>query len=790
MMQRGIVMGHINSPMVRFAGLLLTSTAIWPAVSYAQSAEIGADEIVVTATRQAQSISRVPISIAAYSQAQMDQQGVRRIDDVARLTPGVQFNRGTFGLGTSVSIRGIASTAGSATTGIYIDDTPIQVRTIGNSSANAYPAVFDLERVEVLRGPQGTLFGVSSQGGTIRFITPSPNFDSLSVYGRSEVAITKNGAPSYEFGVAVGAPIVEDKVAFRVSGFHRRDGGFVDRIPYPADAGPQRAQNDSNSVETTVLRGALAFRPVEGLTITPSLYYQSLKSNDSPAYWVALSDPKNARYVSGNGSPGTNTDWFVMPSLKVDADIGAVSLISNTSYFYRKEDGAYDYRVFNANTFGAGNNNIYSVFAMPGYNDLGTLFNRQSNFTQEVRFQSNNPDSALSWVVGGFYTRNKQRSHQDIQVNRTTFEAITRRTIESQYGGISPYLGRYIYVDNFWTTDQQLAAFGEASLEVFEGFKLIAGVRVAQSKLDYYTDRNGPALNGPGFDEGSLKETPITPRFGISWQVDPANLFYATVAKGNRIGGVNRTLPANTQACRDSLSALGVTGGAPKTYDSDNLWSYEIGAKNRIGPLRIAASAYVIKWKDIIRSVNVPGCGFSFVTNLGEATSRGFDLQVDAQPFDGLQLTAMVGYNKATFDKTFAFAGSTSNVITKGYTLGGNPWTVTLQGQYDFTGPGNLDYYVRSDFTFRARNSLFPSSTYDPAFPALYDGTLRLDPSLYNLNLRAGIKLEHFDISAFVNNATNESPLLGLGRGGRTGQIYTANPIRPLTAGLTLSARY
>jgi outer membrane receptor protein involved in Fe transport len=203
----------------------------------------GLEEVIVTATRRAESIRDVPASIAAFGQQQMDIQGMRDVDDIAKFTPGVQFGRGGgFGadLDTGISIRGISSGGvGGATTGIYIDDTPIQARSTaasGNFSSNAYPRLFDIERVEVLRGPQGTLFGSGAEGGAIRFITPEPSRESWSSYVRSEIGFTQYGAPSYEAGVAGGGPLVEGKVGFRASVWTRRDGGYVDRRSWYTNA--------------------------------------------------------------------------------------------------------------------------------------------------------------------------------------------------------------------------------------------------------------------------------------------------------------------------------------------------------------------------------------------------------------------------------------------------------------------------------------------------------------------------------------------------------------------------
>src|ERR1700722_2158385 len=197
--------------------VVLTGQLTWPAISMAATgdAEMPSsgplEEVVVTATRRSERLQDVPISVTAFSQEKMDMQGLRNIDDVTRLTPGVAFSRNGTGSSANyndessdINIRGIDSAAGASTTGIYIDDTPIQSRHIGYGTQNAYPAVFDLERVEVLRGPQGTLFGASSEGGTVRFIQPQPSVDTSSGYMKSELAFTKNGDPTYQAGAAVG----------------------------------------------------------------------------------------------------------------------------------------------------------------------------------------------------------------------------------------------------------------------------------------------------------------------------------------------------------------------------------------------------------------------------------------------------------------------------------------------------------------------------------------------------------------------------------------------------------
>src|SRR5215475_7080245 len=184
-------------------------------------------EVVVTATRHEEPLSKVPISVTAMTQDEMDQMGIKDFQDMVRFTPGVSID--TAGT-NSISIRGISSSAGADTTGIYIDDTPIQMRSVGFNPDDTLPKAFDLDRVEVLRGPQGTLFGAGSEGGTVRYILVQPSLTTSSTYLRAEGSYTDGGQPSYEAGIAHGGPIVDGTLGYRVSAWYRQDGGWIDRV--------------------------------------------------------------------------------------------------------------------------------------------------------------------------------------------------------------------------------------------------------------------------------------------------------------------------------------------------------------------------------------------------------------------------------------------------------------------------------------------------------------------------------------------------------------------------------
>jgi outer membrane receptor protein involved in Fe transport len=608
------------------------------------------------------------------------------------------------------------------------------------------------------------LFGAGSQGGTVRFITPSPSLGALESYSRAEIA---------------------------ASGFARRDGGFVDRVPYPDGNGanPSRGfpEKDSNSVETYSGRVALTWQATENLSITPSVFYQDLQSNGTSQYWIRvgetpISNVEDGEYLNGDKIASTNEDKFTLPSLKIRWDVGKVTIASDTSYLRRRESGIYDYGAFINNIFGFGSDPTPTL-SIPGNYDVGHLSNSQNNVTQEFRINSNDPNAAVTYVVGAFWTRAKQESHQDI-VN-PFFESIVGMPVEFFYG-LPRAPGGFIYVDNFSTTDEQIAAFGEVNWELVQGLKLTAGLRIAKTELEFRTTRDGPAQGGPGADEGKQEEEPVTPKLGVSYQINDAHMVYATAAKGFRIGGVNRGIPTNA-TCDEDLAAIGLSS-APLTYDSDTVWSYEAGSKNRLagGAIRLATSVYYIKWKDIVNSVSLPNCGFSFTDNLGSATIKGFDLEAELQPIDSLTLGLAVGYNKGTYDETIE-SGGPKNLVTAGYTTGGNPWVVSASGQYDFAIAG-LDSYFRVDYSYRSQNTWLTDTT-DPNSPD-YDPLVPRNPTIKDLRLRAGIRFNALDLSAFVNNATNERYLLNVDHVTQYGQIFTATAVRPITYGVTATYRF
>jgi iron complex outermembrane receptor protein len=281
----------------------LTASNAWAAPAAAPNPNQDVlGEVVVTSTRQADTVNRVPLSVTAVTQAAIDRAGVKNLDELSRTVPSVTLRRSAEG-SPSIAIRGLSSTLGAPTTAVYLDDTPLQKRDIpGATTGNGtpLPALFDLERVEILRGPQGTLFGGSAEGGAIRFITPTPSLTRYSVYAKTEGSVMKGGDPSYEGGIAVGGPIVQDKLGFRASVWAREGGGYIDHVSiYDAH---EVATNTNNTVQQS-LRGALTWAPTERLRITPAYYWSQEHGEDTDVFWENVPQfTVNSGYFTNKGT--------------------------------------------------------------------------------------------------------------------------------------------------------------------------------------------------------------------------------------------------------------------------------------------------------------------------------------------------------------------------------------------------------------------------------------------------------------------------------------------------------
>jgi iron complex outermembrane recepter protein len=797
----------------------------------------GLDEIVVTATRRTERLQDVPVSVLAFSQEKLDAQGLKNIDDLSRLSPGLNFQRNGMSSagnyndeGSDINIRGVDSTAGTSTTGIYIDDTPIQTRHIGFGSINAFPALFDLDRVEVLRGPQGTLFGAGAEGGVVRFIAPEPDLNKSTGYAKADVATTDGGSPSYEGGAAFGAPIIDGVLAFRASVSFRRDGGWVDRVGYtlsPNNLVPlptpvyngNTSESNANFSDTTTARLALKWKVNDALEITPSIYYQRLQINDTSAYWISLSDPASNVYRNGNAGTNPSSDPFSLTAIKVKWDLGFASLFSNTSYYNRNQQATSDYTQYlraTWNSFGE----LANVFPAAGDNGYAQFQDNQRNFYQEFRLASTDTNARIVWNAGLFYSRLSENVPENIIDPTLNSEVLA-------YTGGAPAVpvctaalpcptGLIFNGPVDRVVDKQIAAFGEVAFKLTDTFKATVGVRL--SKLDYTGSvaETGGFLGTTIVTSSGATEKPVTPKAVLSWQPDHDDLVYVSASKGFRPGGPNVGVGG---ICGSSLTSLGLTQ-VPGQFSSDSLWSYEIGSKNTFldHRLQINASLFYIDWSNIQQNVYLPSCGEQFTANLGKAKSEGGDVEVLFKPIDVLTFDLTAAYTDARLTKTSCAGTLTyggpdvgctgpgivaSPIATNGDALLGAPWSFTASSEYHFPEWQGRTPYFRLDFQHStAQKSKLPGQDDNNG---LFDTTIPGLPVLNNLSARAGLRFSGVDVSAYADNLTNAHPLMfesrdiapysnGPGSDPRTGpttdDLYFGRGVRPRTIGITATYRY
>ena len=769
-------------------------------------------EIVVTATRHEEGLSKVPISVTALTQDAMDVRGIKDFQDVARFTPGVNVdNSGT----NNIAIRGIASTGGAGTTGIYIDDTPIQIRALAFNPDDTLPKAFDVDRIEVLRGPQGTLFGSGSEGGTVRYITNQPSLTQSSLYSREEVSDTEGGAPSYELGVAGGTPLIDGTLGVRAAVWYRRDGGWIDRID-PVTLATE--QKNANFDETTLVRLAAVWAPSDKWTVTPSYYYQDRYRNDVESYWPLYSNPSENRYVNADPTERSDPDTFYLPALKIEGDLGWAKLISNTSYFHRQEETGYDGTLYNLSFYQSffGPNGgpvspllldadgVHLPAAASNYTSPASIDNGQQNITQEFRLQSGT-SSALIWTTGLFFSSDRQSYLEQIhdpQLNQLT-EAVAgvpyTQIFTDPNGNPVPYDPRFPNDSYFLKTqakDQQYALFGEATYSFTDQFKATVGARYSKTEFSFNTLTGGPQLFlAPQTNSGDVKENSFTPKVSLDYQYDPHDLYYFTYAKGFRPGGANNPVPY--PACHTDFANFGIAG-APATYNSDTVNSFEVGAKNNIdNRVKIASSIYFIRWNNIQQTVVPPICQISFIANLGQAVAKGADVQAEIAMTDSLTLELATGYTEARYSQNSTFsAAESAPIVEKGDAIVGQsgqpapPFTASAGVEYKFDAYGH-DSFFRLDDEFESRPKWVG---------AIQDAnTLQFDPGNYTLSstnfasLRTGTHFGGWEVAAFVDNLTDNHTVtnyeLSIYPGPGESRLERQFAFRPRTFGMTFTYR-
>ncbi|WP_395671007.1 TonB-dependent receptor domain-containing protein [Phenylobacterium sp.] len=760
----------------------------------------GIEEIVVTATRRAEALSRVPISATALNQARLEDQGLRTIADMPRSVPGLQFLPET----NSVAIRGIASSAGAATTGVYIDETPIQMLNVGIGTRSAIPALYDLERVEVLRGPQGTLFGAGAQGGAVRYITAQPSTTVYTAEADSRVGWVEGGGRDVEAFAIAGGPLVDGRLGVRASVFTRRMGGWIDRLDYRDYA---LADRDYNTGAVYGGRLAILHVPTERLSLTYALMAQKRTTNGVVGFSDFHSDPGRGVFRTSISQTARDVDRWGLGSIRVDYETDGFRATSNTSLFKRTNPYAYpaiDYMtsVFDSRPeyFRPGVGRLVSAagvqLPLADYDVTARQTNRQTNFVQELRLQSFELEGRPTWVMGAYYQRNLASNFEyirDPHIDRAT-EAIFGMTAREYFnliyldnkGDLGPLLPNGdTYNGLYKTIDEQLAVYGQIDWPLRRKLTLTVGARYSLNRFDFSQRADGYINVGPSNGSGRSTERPFTPKVALAYQHDDRNLFYLQYAKGYRIGGANAYIPPIP--CQDGLAQLGLTD-TPSTYRSDNTRSFEAGAKNRVfdGRLQLSSSAYYIVWSKIQQATTVPICAYRFIDNSGRAVSRGVDIEAQAYLLDGLRVELAFGYNDARFSDEVSSAGRV--VVRDGTWLGGPAWTLALGAIYDFQAFGRPSF-LRIDWQHSGRQRGL-TATQDPRIPRTYDPAIPIPPASDYTTIRAGTSLGRVRATVLVENLLNDAEVLLRTRRSRTWPDFRSIAWRPRTVSVGLAVKY
>lgn len=791
------------------------------------------EEVVVTATRQSDSVNRVPLAVTAQTQQDLDQQGIQTIADLQTLVPGLRLTGQEASGNATIAIRGIRQqSATAATTGFYLDDTPMQKRSaggFGSQNGTPVPPLFDLQRVEVLRGPQGTLFGGGSEGGTIRYIQAAPSLTEYSSYGRAQVVSTKGGDTGFEAGYAVGGPIIEDKLGFRASLFHRKTGGYIDLTDYRDGS---IYDKNANGGKVTSGRLALTWAPTDNTLLTIS-YLNSKDETDNltsgynfsepgtlqvdplcfnipyilslpvaaraflappmvlpvnpgcnagtgayvaPGYTIGPLDLKRGQSLALGQTP-TRTD-IEIASANFDWDISDnlhLTYISSYTYDLNRGQSPQNFpltllaypgtaritipgtppTVINVPTGTGYNPNVVTV---PNGLGLGALLETNTNnhrnaASQELRLASS-PDQRVSYVAGAYFSDTHAAIRQVATTTEEGYLEFSGMTIEQRYG--VPFNG---FFSNIYegVEDIETALFADVTAKLTDHWRASAGIRASRVKTKFEQSNYGPNGGTSSASQarvtGQIKETPVTPKVSLQYFINPDDLLYFNAAKGFRAGGVNQVL---TSAAQGLLARYDLTGAAlPKTYDSDTVWSYELGAKFRLldGRAQINTAIYDLEWKNVQTFLFL---GDGAVFNVPKARSRGFEVEGEIRPVRPLTINAAVSHTKAEYRSDLSIPGGPGTTIgdliiaRDGQEFAQAPWTVDLGARLDFAIGPTWPAYVRVDYRWQDGYSPVArdSAQYSPDSSDV--------PSQKSINLRLGIEHGKFDVNLFALNLTDE----------------------------------
>lgn len=790
-----------------FALALFLAAMPWAAVAQdtapaAQAAEepepeTVTEEITVTSRLREETVQEVPFSVVAPTEEVLRARGVENIEGVAANVPG--FTVQSLGQGQSqVAMRGVS--AGQIVrdqpgvkeqVGIYLDDSVISL-----SLFTPDIDLWDVSRVEVLRGPQGTLFGSGSLSGTVRYITNQPEIGNSD----SVVELNLNSVSDGEIGGSAKAALnvpFGDTAAMRVAAYYSSFGGFIDAVQ------PDLSVNeDYNSGERFGARVAFRFQPNEQLTITPRVIYQELESDgrNQADLFNILGNPFTTTRPAVNLGEREQfnqfdepfTDEFLLADLNINYDFGSVALTSITSYTDRDILAVRDATALTASITGGSIGLAENIYTLDAPLDDATTV---KSLTQELRLSGGN--DSIDWLAGIFYSDIDRDYGQSLLVSG--FETLSGFPTQGNFGAARDVL----FFSDLSYAFKQLAVFGEATWAIGDRFNLTGGIRYYDFEEDRVQTFDG-FFADPGTTAGSTSADGFAPRLIADFKVSDATSINAQISQGFRLGGIND--PLNVPLCTpQDLETFGGRGA----WEDEKVLNYEVGSKSTLmgGKGTFNVAAFYMDIEDLQATVTAGSCSSRVIFNVPKAHSQGLEFELTAAPSDNFDFSISASYADSELDSTLTSTDSAGNVsIIAGIEKGNRLPTVpkfqavvaaTYQWQLSSTwlGYSTATYqYVGSRFTqigdqaagfgtvnlrsFNPNNIGGPYTqnifTFDPELPA-YD----------NINLRVGFLNDTWDVALFVNNVTDEVARLALDqeRGTRARVGYLTN--QPRTYGVS-----
>lgn len=757
-------------------------------------------EIVVTAQKRSEDIRTVPISLSVLSGAALKDQRIANYDDLSRAVPGVAFNAVAGQQGrTNVIIRGISSTSGASTVGLYLDDVSITIPNLYRDGSIEL-RLPDIERIEVLRGPQGTLYGDSSEGGTVRYITQKPDAARFDGAVSGDVSQTLHGGTNYALSGMVNLPVVKDVLAVRASVNYVKDSGWIDHLT-PAGVVDRKGVNSTDSLTAHV---TARWTPSADLTITPAFFYQRSTDADSAAFY-----PQDGLWRQSKLVAEPSHDTTTLGSLTIEKGLGFADLTSVTGAFVRKAGRIEDGTFFNSTAFAlffldpiypekqAQNDTI--IANLPSYVHYDTSYR---SFNQELRLTSNDSSPGpkwLKWVVGAYFSTQKVRNvnFQQIPGINSTFKAIygidmDQSLVQTTYG--NPTYGQPdggpaipLFPNDIDESDdrtykqQQVAVFGQLGIAFAPGWKLDLGGRFSHAHEDFVSVETGfYQIGNLGYQTAGQPPAPpytqeasanaFLPKATLYHDLTPTSSVYATAGKGFRLGGPTGPIVFGpTSVCNGDFQAIGQKT-QPTQFESDSLWTYEAGSKNELfgRRLRFNVSGFLTNWNNIQQQIYLPTCGYYFTANVGDARIYGGEVEAALKVDDHLTLSASASLNHATITRS----NNPVDIAVGQHLIAVPDVTATASAAYSTPLSPALALTSLVNYTFTGHSY----GSYQASNPNYYN------PAYSVVNASVGLVRGRAQLSVYVKNLLDDRTII---QSPQINTVITGYTVHPRTIGLT-----